>query len=469
AAFEEPLQLDNGQEVVISPSIGISMYPDHGQSPSDLLKFADTAMYQAKEHGRKTWMVYTDAMDAAARLRATMIGALGKALERNELALVYQPKLSLLDERITGVEALLRWRRPGHGMVSPQAFIPLLEETGLICQVGAWVIAEACRQIGAWLRGAVGALQISVNVSGQQFNNPDLAGHILRSLDEHGAPADLLELELTESTLMLNTEHTIATLRQLKEHGVWISIDDFGTGYSSLAYLRRFPIDKLKIDIAFIRDITSNPDDAAIALAIIGMAHSLKLGVIAEGVETAAQLAYLQRHRCDQIQGFYFSLPLPPAQLESMLAAGACLPSAQPSGPQRTVLLVDDEAHVLTALRRLLRQDGYQILSAQSAAEGFELLALHPVQVILCDQRMPNMSGTVFLDRVREMYPHTFRIILSGYTDLESIMEAINRGAIYRIYTKPWDNKVLRENVRDAFLHYSLLHDIPAPPAPPAP
>jgi CheY-like chemotaxis protein len=245
---------------------------------------------------------------------------------------------------------------------------------------------------------------------------------------------------------------------------VQVSIDDFGTGYSSLAYLRRFPIDKLKIDIAFIRDITSNPDDAAIALAIIRMAHSLKLEVIAEGVETAAQLAYLRRHHCDHIQGYYFSPPLPVAELEQMLREEKRLPTLDGEAtPVKTLLLVDDETHVLSALQRLLRQDGYRILSARSAAEGFELLALHQVQVILCDQRMPAMSGTVFLDRVKDLYPDTLRIVLSGYTDLESIIDAINRGAIYRFHTKPWDNQVLRDTIREAFRHYSLLHEIAQP------
>jgi len=347
--------------------------------------------------------------------------------------------------------------------VPPNEFIPALEETGLIVRVGSWVIATACRQIGLWLRSAIGPVQVSVNVAGRQFAEGDLGADVLQALRENDISPDLLELELTESSLMANTERTIATLRNLKTLGVQISIDDFGTGYSSLAYLRRFPIDKLKIDIAFVREVTSNPDDAAIVLAILGMARSLKLEVIAEGVETAAQLSYLRRHQCDQIQGFYFSRPLLLEDAEKLLREEKCLPP--PAGAalarRQTLLLVDDEASILTALQRLLRQDGYHILAAQSAEEGFELLALHEVQVILCDQRMPSMNGTVFLDRVKELYPNTLRIVLSGYTDLESILEAINRGAIYRFYTKPWDNQLLRCNVREAFRHHRLLHDAP--------
>ncbi|MDC8756887.1 EAL domain-containing protein [Janthinobacterium fluminis] len=467
-----------GQEVALSVSIGIAVSPDDSGDPDVLMKYADTAMHRAKRAGRDTYRFFTPQMDEEVRKRRELEGALRKAIDNEEFVLFYQPKVQLDTGRTVGAEALLRWRRPGVGMVSPLEFIPLLEETGLIGRVGSWVIMAACRQIGKWLRSSVGPMQVSVNVSGHQFGEGGLDRDVLRALNDNGVPADLLELELTESTLMANTEHTIATLRHVKRHGVQISIDDFGTGYSSLAYLRRFPIDKLKIDIAFVRDITSNPDDAAIALAIISMAHSLKLGVIAEGVETAEQLSCLRRQGCDQVQGYYFSAPLPADQFEQFLRKEAArpAPAAALAGPRRTLLLVDDEAHVLTALRRLLRQDGYQILAARSAAEGFALLALHPVHVILCDQRMPGMRGTVFLDRVKDMYPDTFRIVLSGYTDLESIMEAINRGAIYRFYTKPWDNKVLRENIREAFRHYALLHglppgqdDAPQPDALPAP
>jgi CheY-like chemotaxis protein len=260
---------------------------------------------------------------------------------------------------------------------------------------------------------------------------------------------------------MANTERTIAILERLGARGVQISIDDFGTGYSSLAYLHRFPLDKLKIDIAFVRNITSNPGDAAIARTIIRMAHSLKLAVIAEGVETAAQVAYLRRHHCDQIQGYYFSRPLPLFELELLLGEAKCLPA--PEGGDdvhcKTLLLVDDDADVLELLESLLHQDGYRILTAQSGAEGLELLALNDVQVVVCDQRMPTMSGCQFLDRVKDLHPDTLRIILSGYADFESVIDSINRGAIYRFYKKPWRGDVIREDIRDAFRQFDRLHD----------
>ncbi len=315
----------------------------------------------------------------------------------------------------------------------------MLEETGLIVRVGTWVIDAECAQIGEWLHSPIGPMQISVNVAGRQFIEGDLEGDVVKALAKHGIPADLLELELTESSLVANTARIIATLQNLKQLGVQISIDDFGTGYSSLAYLRRFPIDKLKIDIAFIRDITTNPDAAPIAPTIIRMAHGLKLDMIAEGVETEAQLMYLRRHGCDQIQGYYFSRPLPLSEIEQILRDEKRLPPTDgiAGAPLKTLLLVDDEPEILTALQRMLRLEGYNILSALSAAEGFELLALHPVQVIVCDQRMPVMSGADFFDRVKGLYPDALRIILSGYTDLELVMYSINRGSIYRFYTKP--------------------------------
>jgi EAL domain-containing protein (putative c-di-GMP-specific phosphodiesterase class I) len=221
--------------------------------------------------------------------------------------------------RVCGVEALLRWHRPGFGLVPPVEFIPVLEDTGLIVSVGRWVITSACKQIAAWLASSIGSMAISVNVAGRQFIEGDLEHEVTQALANQHIPAHLLELELTESSLMANTDTTVKTLQSLRKLGVGISIDDFGTGYSSLAYLRRFPVDKLKIDIAFIRGITMNDDDAAIVLAIIRMAQTLKLQVIAEGVESSAQLAYLRGHHCDQIQGYYFSRPLPVPELEKLL------------------------------------------------------------------------------------------------------------------------------------------------------
>jgi len=319
AAFEQPLELDNGQEVVISPSIGISLHPDHGQAASDLLKYADTAMYQAKDHGRKTWMVYTEAMDAAARLRATTVAALRKALERNELSLHYQPKLSLLDDRITGVEALLRWRSGDLGDVSPGVFIPIAEETGMIIEIGDWVVQRACAQLAQWRDAGLHDITMSINVSVAQLLRGDLIRRLCDVLAEHDIAPNQLELELTESMVMANAEQSITTLRRLKAVGVNLAIDDFGTGYSSLAYLKRLPIDALKIDKEFVGDITTDPDDEAITATVIAMAHSLGLNVIAEGVERIEQVDYLREQDCDEVQGHWLAYPLPPDQCLAFL------------------------------------------------------------------------------------------------------------------------------------------------------
>jgi diguanylate cyclase (GGDEF)-like protein/PAS domain S-box-containing protein len=458
-ALRSPFELDEHQ-ATLTASIGIAMYPDDANDPETLVKYANTAMERAKEAGGDGYRFFTAGMNVQVLARLDLEMALRRALDNNELELHYQPKVNLTTGRISGAEALLRWNRPGYGLVYPAEFVSVLEDTGLIVRVGSWIIDAACRQIASWLRTPVGGVHVAVNVASRQFVEGDLESDVRQALERHNVPAELLELELTETALMSNAERTIQVLTALKELGIKVAIDDFGTGYSSLAYLQRFPIDKLKIDIAFVRDITTNPNDAAIALAIISMAHSLKLRVIAEGVETRPQLEYLRRNRCDEIQGYFFSRPLAAAEMGALAESGKSLPPDPnvAAEPPQTLLLVDDDVNVLSSLHRLFRRDGYRILTAVSPAEAFDLLALYPVQVIVCDQRMPILSGTEFLAKVKEMYPDTIRIILSGYTGLEAVLDSINRGAIYRFYTKPWDDTQLRDNIRLAFHHYWLMH-----------
>ncbi|TDK23293.1 EAL domain-containing protein [Luteimonas aestuarii] len=309
-AFEAPLLLDDRREIAISPSIGISLYPDHAQVPTELLKQADTAMYQAKAAGRRTFMRYDDAMDLVVRQRATISGALRKVLDRGELHLVYQPRLALDSSRITGVEALLRWSSDEHGEIAPTDFIPMAEESGLILEIGEWVLREACLTLHRWHQHGLGQLSMAVNVSVLQLLRGDFPEVVARVLQDIGLPPSALELELTESVLMANAEHTAVKLQAFRTLGVSLAIDDFGTGYSSLAYLKRLPITTIKIDKAFIGDLTHDPEDAAITSTVITMAHSLGLNVVAEGVETEAQMRFLASHRCDEIQGFWLSQPL---------------------------------------------------------------------------------------------------------------------------------------------------------------
>ena len=318
AAFQQSFTIRD-QDLFITPSIGISLYPSDGDDAQSLLKNADTAMYRAKEKGKNAYQFYTVDMNDKALTRLTLETRLRRALERDEYLLHYQPMADIASGRITSVEALIRWRHPQAGLVPPMEFIPLLEDTGLIVAVGEWVLRTACAQANAWQAIASSPVCVSVNLSGRQFSDPNLADLIGRILTETGLKPHLLELEITESILMQNIETAIDTLNLLHKMGVKLAIDDFGTGYSSLSYLRRFPIHTLKIDRSFVSDVTTNTDDAAIATAIILLAHTLSLRVVAEGVETKEQLRFLRSRRCDMMQGYLFSKPQPSEVLTEML------------------------------------------------------------------------------------------------------------------------------------------------------
>ncbi len=313
-ALRPPLVLE-GSELAVTASIGIAVFPTDSPDADTLMKCADAALHEAKDAGRDTYRFYSAEMNAGALENLQLETALRSALERDEFVLHYQPKMGIETGEWSGAEALLRWDRPGHGLIPPEAFISVLEDTGLIVPVGTWVIETVCRQIAEWARSGMGRIRVAVNVSSKQFLRDGFLPDIARALRENEIAPESLDIEITESSLMSRTEKTDSVLRQLKTLGVGVAIDDFGTGYSSLAYLKRFPIDTLKIDISFIRDVTTNPASAAIAVAIIDMARSLKLKVVAEGVETEPQLEFLRRHACDEIQGFYCAQPMPAAEL----------------------------------------------------------------------------------------------------------------------------------------------------------
>ncbi|TMG74739.1 MAG: EAL domain-containing protein, partial [Betaproteobacteria bacterium] len=331
-ALAQPFDLD-GHETFISASVGITLFPGDGEEAGALITNADVAMYRAKEQGRNNYQYFTREMNERALERVRMEAELRRAIERREFLLHYQPKVDLKSGAICGLEALLRWQHPKKGLVSPAEFIPVLEDTGLIVPVGEWVMQEACTQVQAWRRAGLAVPPVAVNLSARQFQQKDLEAIVRRILQATAVDAALLELELTESMLMKDPEAAARTLQGLKEAGVKLSVDDFGTGYSSLAYLKRFPIDSLKIDRAFIRDVTLDPDDAAITLAIIGLGHSLKLKVVAEGVETEAQLDFLSAQDCDEMQGFYFARPLPVTDCTQALTEGRRLKIAAAKKP----------------------------------------------------------------------------------------------------------------------------------------
>jgi diguanylate cyclase (GGDEF)-like protein len=299
-----------GHSLGISCSIGISVFPEHGADGETLIKNADAAMYCAKESGRNNFRFYTNDMNAQAVERLTLENSLRLALEKKELFLVYQPQMEIATGRIIGLEALLRWQHPELGLVPPDKFIRIAENSGLIMPIGEWVLRTACSQTRKWQDEGLPAVPVAVNVSAVQFRQAGFCELIGRVLRETGLASQYLELELTESLLLSNADVMFSVLQELRAMGLKLAIDDFGTGYSSLSYLRQFPVSKLKIDRSFIRDVAVNPDDAAITTAIISMARSLNLKVIAEGVEDEAQMSFLRAHQCDEIQGYYFSKPL---------------------------------------------------------------------------------------------------------------------------------------------------------------
>jgi predicted signal transduction protein with EAL and GGDEF domain len=327
AALGPPFELE-GHELFVSASMGVSVYPDGGGDPESLIKNADSAMYNAKEEGRDCIRLYLPGMSAEAAERLSLESSLRRALEQNELLLFYQPLLDVESRSILGVEALIRWQRPGRGgPLLPGDFVPAAEATGLIVPIGIWALKTACAQVAAWHRGGHAPLRLAVNISARQFQQLDLVAQVEKVLEETGLEPRFLDLEITESCAMARTDLAARVLQDFRRLGVGISLDDFGTGYSSLSYLRRLPIDILKIDQSFVRDLTANPEGAAIIPAVIDMAHSLRLRVVAEGVETKEQLSFLSRHGCDLMQGFLFSEPVPAELLEALLHRGRLHPT----------------------------------------------------------------------------------------------------------------------------------------------
>lgn len=333
----EPVELGE-REVSVTCSIGISVYPQDATDTFTLLKYADTAMYHAKEKGRNGVARYVADMHSRVNEHLVMESQLRRALERDEFLVQSQPLVDLRNGRIIGAEALVRWRHPELGLVAPPKFIPLAEEIGLISGIGEWVMRTACFQAKSWHDAGYPGIQVSVNLSAPQLVRPEFESEVAGALEVSGLPPHCLELEITESASMRSPEHTVLQLLKLKAMGIGIAIDDFGAGYSNLSYLKRFSVDRLKLDRSFVSDITGNPDDSMLAHAIIGMAHHLDLTVVAEGVETQAQVGHLARFGCDEMQGYYFSPPVDPEAFLAMLRSDIALDISS--------LTVDDDISV---------------------------------------------------------------------------------------------------------------------------
>jgi diguanylate cyclase (GGDEF)-like protein len=313
-----PMRLKS-HSMVITASMGIATFPRDGADPEELVEKADTAMYHAKERGRNRYKFFTTEMRTSVMRRAAMLSRLRSAAEDGSLVLHYQPQFDLRRGCVVGAEALLRWKHPKLGLLSPDKFLPLAEETGFIVQIGEWVLREACRQNASWQQMGYSGFRLAVNVSPHQFREPDFSDVVRSALRESGLRPELLELEITESTLVQDAEQTISTMHTLKKQGVHLSIDDFGTGYSALSYLKHLPIDVLKIDQSFVAGVTTDPADATIIESILHMAQGLNLATVAEGVETREQMLLLGSYGCKRLQGFLFGPPCPPEELTRQL------------------------------------------------------------------------------------------------------------------------------------------------------
>ncbi|MFO1285792.1 MAG: EAL domain-containing protein [Rubrivivax sp.] len=322
----EPI-IVQGTEVFVGGSVGVASYPEDGSDIDTLLMNADTAMYRAKSAGRGGFQLYDRSMNARALDRLHMETRLRRALERDEFVLHYQPRVDVVSGRIVGAEALIRWQHPERGLLPPAEFIPLVEDAGLVVPIGEWAIRTVCRQSAAWLAAGLNPVPIAVNLSSTHFRERELPARVAQALAEHGVPASCLEIEVTESLLISDPELSVGIAQELATMGVLLSIDDFGTGYSSMGYLKKLPIAALKIDRSFVRDLETDPDDAAIVSAIVALAHSLKLKVVAEGVETPAQLAFLQSVQCDEYQGFLTSRAVSVGEFERLLRRRAQIES----------------------------------------------------------------------------------------------------------------------------------------------
>ncbi|MGE5470407.1 MAG: EAL domain-containing protein [Bacteroidota bacterium] len=440
-------------ELSLTASIGITRFPLDGTDAETLLGNAALAMLAAKGEGGNRCCVYDPNMRARTISTLSMPAQLRQVIERSELSLQYQPKLSLVSGEIVGFEALVRWQHPERGMIDPKRFISVAEETGLIVPLSEWVLRAALHQVKEWRDAGLPKLPISVNLSIRNFHLVDLPRMLANLFEETGVEARYLELELGEGAMMRDPAQSIGVIDRLRALGVQLSLDGFGTGYSSLAYLSRFDVGRLKIDRLFIQDITTNPVDASIVSAMIAMARKLGKKVVAMGVETQAQLNFLQRQGCDEMQGFLFSRPCSADEVVAMLKEDRRLrfDGGEVDGEAKSLLLVDDEPNILNALKRLLRRENYKIYTASSGPEALEILALHPVQVVISDQRMPEMSGIELLSKIKTLYPDTVRIILSGYSELGTVTDAINQGAVWKYLSKPWDDELLKDAVRNAF------------------
>ncbi|WP_421863711.1 EAL domain-containing protein [Motiliproteus sp.] len=435
--------------------IGIVRYPEDGGSVAKLFGRGALSIRSAKRLQNPAGTYFSIDEEEKLQRQAKLEQDIQRALGAGQLELWYQPKVDARSHTVAAAEALLRWNHPELGAISPEEFIPLAERNRAIIAIGRWVIEQAIADAASWQRQA-GPIAIAFNMSAIQLFDQQLLPTITGALERHQFPPKLVVVELTESVLIEQPEFALSVLEQLIAAGLRVSIDDFGTGYSSMSYLRDFPVHELKIDRSLIHNVASNPAGAVIVNTILSLGKNLDLEIVAEGVEQASEAAYLGTKGCDLLQGYLFSKPLPnPEFMERIDQLNAPKPEQQ-RATEAGVLFLDDEPNILRAIKRELHREPYPCYLSQSAEEAFELLAEHPISVVVSDQRMPNLRGTEFLARVHKLYPHIIRIMLSGYTDSESVIEAINTGVVSQFLTKPWDGEILKRTLNDARRRYNL-------------
>ncbi|MGM0526621.1 MAG: EAL domain-containing protein [Pseudomonadota bacterium] len=448
AVMSEPFEIGNN-ELHISASAGIATTDIFDEEPLLLVRQADMAMYEAKKLGRNNYQWFDNSLDAEILKVLKIRNALQSGIDNKQFELHYQPVFNLHNNELIGCEALVRWNHPSMGLISPVDFISVAENTGQIVPLSRWILRRACKDFKEIKDLMAPEAVISVNISAIHLLRGEFVTDIAKTLAETGLEARYLQLEMTESVMVDHPELATEKLRELKVMGVRIALDDFGTGYSSLSYLKSLPVDVVKVDRSFINELVNHRHDAAITEAIISMAHHLRLKVIAEGVETSAQRDYLRRCGCDAMQGFLLAKPMPKMDAIEFLKNYQATIELDDTELAPTVLVVDDEDNVRKSLRRLLVRDGYQVLTANSAQQAFDILAQNRIDVVISDHRMPNMTGVDFLTHTRSMYPDTARIVLTAYQDEEALSKAVNEGEVFRFLTKPWDDEKLRQVVRE--------------------
>jgi diguanylate cyclase (GGDEF)-like protein len=450
AMLDRPFSV-HGENLFVTVSVGIALYPGNGEDQDTLLKNSCTAMHRVTAQSGSGYQFYTAQMNATSVVRLRLEAELRTALERDEFELFYQPKIDIATGKISGAEALLRWRHAERGLIPPNDFISILEETGLMLSVGTWVLKTACEQMQAWTQAGLRIPHLSINVSPRQFQQPDFAAHAAGVIIASGVDARHIELEITESMLMVDPEHAAHELKKLQLLGVEISVDDFGTGYSSLSYLKRFPLNTLKIDIAFIRDCCTDADSAAITLAIINLAHNLRLKVVAEGVETEPQFNFLSRHGCDQLQGYLFSRPIEAAAFALMASDDLRLNVARTHrSVQPTLLIVGCSDAIVSRYIDLLDGEGYRVFTAETPTEGFEILSEIEVEAVISGNTEDDLFGIEFLSRVRQMYPQVGRVIAFSISDSQELADAVNAAGIHKSIINSWPVEKIRETIRAA-------------------